>query len=837
MKQKIYIAVLLAGMLALAGCGGGSSGISEEEAAERAAAAVAEAEAKAAEEAAAAAAEAAAKIVTDASADIDAATTLVEVDAVIKGLDQGAISSEAYITLQGEATTKKGMITTDAVDVAIVVIKAQDDAADVDFQLRTAKENNPNIPADDTAAQGRLDMAATDRKTAIQMAADQQRDTASNTAVQAAITAINAATTLAQVDTAEGEADNNAAIKQEEKDKDADDAGSYQMAAAAKRAELNNPVQLTALKAAGEELTTKLGAATDAKDAVTQEQIEAVEAALGTLKTRITEATDVANTDKASYEGQRAAADGDTGQIATLKSRLAQVNALNTANTKLTNARQAAGDTPTRAQLNTVLEAHGELKTALDNAAQVLDKSTYQTAFDTASGWAEVQDTRITGLETQQNNQENADALAMTLKLWDAIGEDGNKGTVVDTDTPTGATANDGLITIDRPDPDGDGGDGDPGAIELKASKTVVAPLHGWVGSEQTLTVPDDTDNDNGTYTARLYSNVGKATEGGKFNADGTLDATDDGAFADGVLTLASGGEADRIASPTFDRDVPTSGPRFYKLPDPNPLNAPNIPLIQGSYFGVSGRYTCNPTADATGCSVTKASEGYTLGGGVWTFTPNEPEDRVTEMPDNEYNVYGWWLHEDDEGKATVSAFTAVRNNEDNDDPDVAAATGLTAFTGTATYKGGAAGKYAIRAGSTNDAGHFIADATLNANFTEDEISGTINNFKVGDDGESRDWSIALEESDIGDTGLIRDAGDDDDTVVDTDSGAMTTWKMNDTDTNATKSGDWTGQLRNNIAVGEDGAGTPQSATGIFHSEYNNTGRMVGAFGVNLDNN
>ena len=776
-----------------------------------------EAAERSADAAAKAAEEAAAEIVTDASADIDAATTLVAVDAVIRGLDQGEISSEDYRTLQGKATNKRESISGIAVQAAIGLINAAANDVDVEFIRRTAV-NNPNILP---AAHAELEMAAEAAKVELKRRADQKRDDDSDTAVANAIDAINDAETLQEVTDAVTAANNNAAIKQEEKDKDADDAGSYQMAAAAKRAELNNPVQLAALKAAGEELTTKLGAATDAKDAVTQEQIEAVEAALGTLKTRITEATDVANTDKDSYEGQRAAADGDTGQIATLKSRLAQVNALNTANTKLTNARQAAGDTPTRAQLNTVLEAHGELKTALDNAAQVLDKSTYQTAFDTASGWAEVQDTRITGLETQQNNQENADALAMTLKLWDAIGEDGNKGDV--NDGGSTGTLNDGLITIDRPDPDGGGGDaGDPAPIELKASKTVVAPLHGWVGSEQTLTVPDGTDNDDGTYTARLYSNVGKATEGGKFNAAGTLDDSDDGAFADGVLTLADGGQADLIASPTFDRDVPTSGPKIYKLPDPNDSGATRITAITGSYYGVSGRYTCTP-AEGNACRVTKASEGYTLNG-VWTFTPTDPEDRVTETPDNVYDVYGWWLHEDDEGKATVSAFQTTRGTVGS----LATLASLT--TGTAIYKGGAAGKYAIRAGSTNDAGHFIADATLNADFEDDMISGTISNFKVGDDGESRDWSIALEESGFNAAGLIMGANG---------AGArkMTTWKMNDTDTNATKSGAWQGQLHNSIGTDEDGAGTPQSATGIFHSEYNNTGRMVGAFGVNLDNN
>ena len=66
-------------------------------------------------------------------------------------------------------------------------------------------------------------------------------------------------------------------------------------------------------------------------------------------------------------------------------------------------------------------------------------------------------------------------------------------------------------------------------------------------------------------------------------------------------------------------------------------------------------------------------------------------------------------------------------------------ATGVTALQGTATYSGGAAGKYALHSttGGTNDAGHFTADATLEANFNNDTVSGTIDGFM------GADWSVA----------------------------------------------------------------------------------------------
>ena len=87
----------------------------------------------------------------------------------------------------------------------------------------------------------------------------------------------------------------------------------------------------------------------------------------------------------------------------------------------------------------------------------------------------------------------------------------------------------------------------------------------------------------------------------------------------------------------------------------------------------------------------------------------------------------------------------------------------------------------------------------------------------MGADGESRDWSVKLNGSQIGDTGEIGNASAS--TDVDT------VWTIGGTA--AAKSGNWTGTLRNN---GTDGV--PQVATGTFYTEYGTAGKMVGAFGV-----
>ena len=56
----------------------------------------------------------------------------------------------------------------------------------------------------------------------------------------------------------------------------------------------------------------------------------------------------------------------------------------------------------------------------------------------------------------------------------------------------------------------------------------------------------------------------------------------------------------------------------------------------------------------------------------------------------------------------------------------------------------------------------------------------------------------------------------------------MTTWEVNGEA--ADPAGEWSGQLWKN-----DNSGTPTMVTGTFSSQYGEDGRMVGAFGANLD--
>ena len=341
--------------------------------------------------------------------------------------------------------------------------------------------------------------------------------------------------------------------------------------------------------------------------------------------------------------------------------------------------------------------------------------------------------------------------------------------------------------------------------------KAMVADNHGWEGKKYMASGAGV----DGTYEAVVYSNVGEPMEGAKFSTtpdnDAGLTAPTDDSGQYGISTTGAEAQA-RVASPSFDQ---SAGTKMFELPD-NTLRV----MIPGSYHGVSGTYSCTPADANTDCSATVASRGFTLGGGTWTFKPGNPEARVMSTPDAHYASYGWWIHKSADGKTfTASAF--VDDKDDGTEANVPAATGITALQGTATYMGGAAGKYALSSstGGTNDAGHFTARATLEADFGDDMITGTIDDF-IGADGMSRDWSVELMEQTITDTGLIN--GTD---GAGAGGASMTKWTIDGMAGDA--DGQWRGSLQDN---GDDGV--PKVGTGTFHSTYGQGNSMVGAFGA-----
>ncbi len=349
-------------------------------------------------------------------------------------------------------------------------------------------------------------------------------------------------------------------------------------------------------------------------------------------------------------------------------------------------------------------------------------------------------------------------------------------------------------------------------AVSLSEDKmAMIADNHGWAGKRYTASPTGD-----GMYEAMVYSNVEAPKQGKKFgSADAVpndnfqyqLDAADRNGNANKALTYVVADHAADVSLPSVTR---TAGTETFHLPDPNNGGAQFI-NVPGMLHGVSGTFSCDPTTDADGCTAAVAAKGFTLGGGTWLFIPSNAEARVTDVPDADYVSYGWWIHKSADG-ITASAFV------DHKGAVPTAASNLDTLQGTATYSGGAAGKYALSSstGGTNDAGHFTASATLEADFSDNMISGTIDNF-MGADGMSRDWSVELKKAAIAATGGITRTDDND-----------TAWTIGGTAASA--SGEWSGTLYDN---GDDNV--PQVGTGTFYTEYGMDGKMVGAFGVNKE--
>ena len=234
--------------------------------------------------------------------------------------------------------------------------------------------------------------------------------------------------------------------------------------------------------------------------------------------------------------------------------------------------------------------------------------------------------------------------------------------------------------------------------------------------------------------------------------------------------------------------------------------NAPDdFFLTPGTYAGAQGTWVCTGGTSVTPCISTVSGAGFALGGGTWTFTP--ASGAMAQLPDADYGYFGWWLHEDAEGKFHVGVFSDLVEN-------TGVTVDITGLDGTATYNGSAAGKFASYRPSIQG-GHFTADVELKAKFggtVAHTISGIIDNFKGPKEG--NDWSVELPQLTIATTGAI---------ALNADS--MPVWS--DGDDAADAAGTWSGQAGN-----ESGGGVPMTVVGTFEAEHGHIGRMAGGFGA-----
>ena len=200
----------------------------------------------------------------------------------------------------------------------------------------------------------------------------------------------------------------------------------------------------------------------------------------------------------------------------------------------------------------------------------------------------------------------------------------------------------------------------------------------------------------------------------------------------------------------------------------------PETTSFAGSVLGLAGKFSCTGS-DCMAPAGDVITESNAMG---WKFVPTDPNGMI-DVADTTYLSFGWWLNEMAGGKYETNVFANASMGMGVAVTDRQAET----VAGSATYRGGAAGKWAI-ASTTDDTtagGHFTATATLTANFdanTDDtgqdpnddgvSIGGKITNFMTG--AVSRpNWSVTLMAPDA-----VTSVGPIDDAVTEWDTGVST---------------------------------------------------------------
>ena len=582
------------------------------------------------------------------------------------------------------------------------------------------------------------------------------------------------------------------------------------------------------------------GLVAELNDGATEAEVQAARDAVTAIGTAIMNASNVPQDEILVFTGEQEALQGQLDRsigsrdMAMGAMEEAQRKAINDAITEARTAVSAVNNGATDDEVQDAETAIAAIETAIMNAENIPENE--------KSGFNQTKTSLMSELDMAKSSRNTAIGIQTEAKkLYDGIrntgGDTGNA-------PGNGLPVTDGYVNAAYND-DGvpQGTDGDtlimvgietevPVAL-MEDEDEMVGDNHGWEGKRYMTSVSFDDNNDqdnnpgpNGMYEAMVYSKVYEDEppgEGEIFSArytldDGSIAVSDDvsGIVKSEHFTYTSGAQ-------TFDE---------YK--------------ISGTYDGAPGTYTCNSDDPLVKlCAVQVDPDGYQLGlvdtddnnnfeesttsTATWYFTPDDPSYQFPGKPGTyNYISYGWWMYtSEDESEYTASAFfdeagNAVTPTVGDLDDDT---------SGTAKYVGGAAGKYALHnesAAGRNDSGHFTAKVTLEADFNDLSITGTIDEF-MGADG-MKPWSVELKEAVISPEGVITSPLQDDVGTEDVDESATTVWMIDEMA--ADPSGTWSGQFHDNSA--DKGDSVPKVATGMFFSEYGDEGKMVGAFGVDV---
>ena len=274
-------------------------------------------------------------------------------------------------------------------------------------------------------------------------------------------------------------------------------------------------------------------------------------------------------------------------------------------------------------------------------------------------------------------------------------------------------------------------------------------------------------------------------------------------------IGIVNNDHKDLIASSRF----PTGGRTTYisrtidNTPDDNNEDK-NLAKFRGTFDGASGDFLCSSTAaaDQDVCSVEHTGAGYELADGNWTFRTSK--NSTVKVPDANFMHFGWWRRQNiATGAFFYQAFRSVTGAEASDNP-----TEFNALEGSANYEGPALGQYAISQalGTQSNHGEFNATARFTANFDTEMLSGTVSGFDV-----NPGWSLTLKATAM--TGGTATGAPD-----------SVSWTI---DGKTEDGGMWEGIFQSEDTY--DGQ-IPDGVTGVFNAEYNDVGRLRGAYGATV---
>ena len=344
-----------------------------------------------------------------------------------------------------------------------------------------------------------------------------------------------------------------------------------------------------------------------------------------------------------------------------------------------------------------------------------------------------------------------------------------------------------------------------------------------------TLTVFTNVDDAKSQAYSMYYSAANAA------DRDGVTSAIESGA-----LTLSVGEDTGMLKLFSGSK-LPSGANQNFNIPEDDG-STPTVEenKFSGTFNGVPGTYACTT---GTCSASTNADSKLTLTGS-WSFTPTEKDLTSISLPgvvfDSDYLSFGYWVKktEDSDGKTDYGVGTFFDGSQNF-------STTLTAVVGTATYSGKAAGMYGrktldqyggVVAGSATS-GHFTADAELMARFGTDgnvglnnqnQIEGTVSNFRDGGQEISPNWTVELKPIDFGETAN-----------VDSTNG---NYFLNGTTAGGGNEGNWQGAFFGN-PVDETGTAITENTTtpgaeaaptgvaGEFTAHFTN-GHVIGAFGA-----